>query len=274
MMPANVLYKFTNVTYRMPSCIFCLGLLEERLPFYGLWFPSWFYKLYPHIERNIKRNKNILSSTFDAYETMKDVLDANYNGTQRKISSRGQSQLYPLPKNRTCKAAGIPDHYCTCIKQKVLDKNNKDVVESAARLIMYLNEKLENLTEYCSEIKLTSIIYATKIDFDDKVKNAIKNYEGAKEYESKGKSAKKNDNVNKIRIGIQTEPYKATFEALMQKIENNDKASWVLDGGISRTNSYAGLSTCITDKILEKYCSCINIKLDSNSTGYKNDSVS
>lgn len=98
---------------------FNVDKFDERLRFYSIQFPRWFYELHPQIENNIDGNKNILCSNFDVYETMIDIVNANYEGRQRKISSKGQSQLYPLPKQRTCKSASIPDHYYTVSKKNL-----------------------------------------------------------------------------------------------------------------------------------------------------------
>lgn len=83
-----------------------VGRIEENLPFYSIWFPNWFYAKYPHILKNLKMNEAILSSHFDTYETLMDILNENFNGSQRPWQARGLSQLYPIPANRTCKRAG------------------------------------------------------------------------------------------------------------------------------------------------------------------------
>lgn len=249
------------------------------MPLYGIWFPSWFYKLHPHIEQNLDANKNVLSSTFDCYETMKDILEANFDGVQRKSTSRGQSQLYPLPVDRNCRSAGIPDHYCTCVKENSLDVKHKAVFDSASVLVESLNTKLKNLTELCYTIKLKQILYATQIDFDSKVKNAVKGWDSLKEYESalKNSSAtwiKPKDLIEEIRIGIETEPFDGKFEGLLKLITERKLSYWVLEGDISRINSYSGLSDCIKDKELKKFCSCKSVSLDKKLMNSENETVS
>ncbi|XP_050416804.2 uncharacterized protein LOC126830459 [Patella vulgata] len=51
-----------------------IGKLEERLPMMFLVFPKWFYKKYPQITQNLKINQNRLTTPFDIYETLKDIL--------------------------------------------------------------------------------------------------------------------------------------------------------------------------------------------------------
>lgn len=250
------------------------GLLEERLPFYSLYFPPWFYKSHPNINKSIDGNKNILSSSFDVYETMKDILDANYEGIQRKVTSRGQSQLYPILKNRTCSAAGIPNHYCTCVKEKPLNVSNDMVADCALTLVDNLNAILKNVSDICYEIKLSKILYATQIDFDDKLKNGVKSYKSSKIYESSMKNKSKSDVVEKIRIAIETEPFEASFEAMMRNVKTkNGSTTWSLESGISRTNGYSGLSECVKTKQLQKLCSCKYLKLKTKLVELKKDVI-
>ncbi|XP_014778566.2 uncharacterized protein LOC106875097 [Octopus bimaculoides] len=51
-----------------------LGKLEERLPFMFLIFPPWFRKRYPNLDRVLRTNANRLTTPFDIYETLVDIL--------------------------------------------------------------------------------------------------------------------------------------------------------------------------------------------------------
>lgn len=97
-----------------------VGRIEENLPFYSIWFPTWFYAKYPHILENLKMNEALLSSHFDTHETLVDILNENFNGIQKPSNARGMSQLYLIPANRTCNEAGsksksLDIHYSTSI---------------------------------------------------------------------------------------------------------------------------------------------------------------
>lgn len=233
-------------------------MLEERLPFLGIWFPNWFYRKYPNIKANLQQNTELLSSSFDVYETLQDILNCNYNDRQRRYSSRGQSHLYPLPKDRTCNQAGIPDHYCTCTIETQMNINDTLVVESANFLVNYLNHILKNVSDICSKIYLTKILFAKVVDVDEKVKKGIRNLVEAMDHDA-GYEVRKSTSVYKqVRIGIETHPNRALFEALLRK-EIFGKKLWSLSGTISRYSTYSGLSDCVNDRHLRKYCSCKNV---------------
>ena len=51
-----------------------LGKLEERLPFMFLIFPKWFVSRYPEIDRVLKINSHRLTTPFDIYKTLVDIL--------------------------------------------------------------------------------------------------------------------------------------------------------------------------------------------------------
>lgn len=236
-----------------------LGFLEEQLPFYGIWFPNWFYKKYPHIERNLNRNSEILSSTFDTYETFLDILNINFEGEQRNISNRGQSQLYPLPKNRTCNQAGIPDQYCSCVDEEHLDNDDPLVVQGAYFVVSTLNEILSGVADICQKIDLHRISYANRVGFT-KAKTLS---EGTKSSvnETLEKLKSKLGLSQNIKIQFESMPFKAVFQALV-KITNFDdrtKKEFSVIGDIIRVSKYAGLSDCINDRRLRMYCPCKNV---------------
>lgn len=238
------------------------------MPFFGLWFPEWFYRLHPNIEANLKYNENLLTTSFDVYETLKDISEANYDGVQRRSGSRSLSQLYPLPKNRTCRNAGIPDHFCACAKETVIDKYSALAQKLGNFLIDYLNALLmQNGTNMCRNITLTKIEFVQMVDFDEKVKQGVKNYDEVREMEEKmiNKTFEKSRFPKSYRISVDTEPFGAKFEALIRVIitKETDSTIMEMDGTVSRTNSYKGLSDCIEDPVLRKYCSCKNVKVDS-----------
>lgn len=239
-----------------------LGLLEERLPFFGIWFPDWFYKSHPKIKENLHKNSKVLSSTFDIYETLRDILDGNYEGSQRVLNSRGLSQLYPIPRNRTCSDAGIPDHYCTCIRDTPMNVDHPLSKSGAEYLVNYLNSILTNSTTLCQKIFLTRILFFRMIDYDEKVKQGVKAYEAARKLEEKAadlsSQSSTNSSIRSFRFGIETEPFNAQFEAVLNANFSNDDSglTWQVEGTVSRMNSYKGLSDCIKDVNLRKYCSC------------------
>lgn len=226
--------------------------MEEQLPFYGLWFPQWFYKKHPHVETSINSNEDLLSSGFDVYETLKDILDSNYNGSQRPTVSRGQSQLYPLPKNRTCSSAGIPNRFCTCLKSNPVQLDDPHIINAAEAMVLSLNSLLQNVSDICHKINFSKILYVAELGFQEteKITGSHKSsflWKLKRKLMGYGKQ-----DGRKLEIGIETEPNKATFEAVLKF----DK-KWIVESEISRTSKYAGFSDCVNVKYLKNYCSCI-----------------
>lgn len=240
--------------------------MEERLPFYGIWFPDWFYRKHPHLKYNIENNMNLLSSSFDVYETLQDILNENYNEYQRNFNSRGLSQLYPVPKNRTCKSAGIPQHYCTCLKEKILNNTNALAIDAARHLVKHLNFILTNFSDLCQVITFSKLLYAKEVDYEQKLKSNIHSYTNAKLFDT-GKTISRLTRgltIETLEIGLETNPFKARFEAMLKSdISIFRVKTWKLLGGISRISKYEGLSDCINDKSLRKICSC---KINNNNT--------
>lgn len=193
------------------------------------------------------------------YETLKDILDGNYEGTQRNLCSRGLSQLYPLPYNRTCASAGIPDHYCTCIKETPLNTELELVVRGAEYLVNTLNSYLADVVSLCHIIRLKRIIFVNELDYDKKVKQGVNSFDAAREAERKNftNTTVKELQEASFRFAIETDPFNAQFEALTKvQLKNNEFSNWKVIGSVSRINSYKGLSDCMDDAQLRKYCSC------------------
>lgn len=205
-------------------------------------------------------NKNVLSSPFDVHETLVDILNSNYDGKQRSSNSRGQSQLYALP-NRTCAQAGIPDHYCTCINEVILSVNHPDAMPAADFLVSYINSLLTNVSELCETVRFSKIIFFRQLDHNEKVKQGIKNFGGARELDAKLMNGTKFlDKEKNYRIGITAEPFDSSFEATVKLVESEDSfMAWSIDGNsVSRINAYKTSADCITNKFLKKYCTCKN----------------
>lgn len=215
--------------------------MEDRLPYYGLWFPPWFYERYPHIKQNIENNMDRLTSSFDVYETLKDIVNENFNGAQRRATSRGQSHLYPVPKNRTCRDAGIADHWCTCNKEVPLKPENNTIAKEAANfMIDYMNDLLKDETKLCRKIVFSKFNFFRQVQFADE------------------HNADDNEEKTHYFVGIETNPNQATFEAYLtvNKANNGTENEWELRSGLERTSRYGVYSGCMEDWWLKHFCNC------------------
>ena len=77
-----------------------------------------------------------------------------------KYSTRGLSLLRPLPSNRTCESAGIPEEYCVCQKERSANISDPKVRGAAIKIIDQLNVLLSNYSKICAKLELDRIIAA------------------------------------------------------------------------------------------------------------------
>jgi len=121
------------------------GQIESWNPFFGIWFPRWFLNKYPWIEHNLAVNRNRLSTFFDAYETLNDILNRNFgnyvsSSLEENHTKRGISMLQELPEKRSCRQAGIPDRFCICDASNLIDTNQSIVWDGAKFAVQYMND--------------------------------------------------------------------------------------------------------------------------------------
>lgn len=92
-------------------------------------FPKSFKEKYPLAIRNFQKNSRRLTTHFDIYATLKDILKldtdslSNENVARRTQNlkercsnhlPRGISLFLEIPEMRTCESAGIESHWCMC----------------------------------------------------------------------------------------------------------------------------------------------------------------
>lgn len=239
-----------------------VGLLEERLPMFLIRLPDWFYKKHPQIQRNLQTNTMRLSSPFDVHETLKDILKMNYDGTQRPWNSRGLSMLYPIPKNRTCNLAGIPEHFCTCFSNQIFDKNSNFTKSAANFLTKHLNRLLKNSTSWakrgtsCHKLRWRNVTRAERIGVSAKVKASVRELKTWDKIEEKNKTRLVHQlNVGeKLRVAVQMDPKSALFEA--ELLYNGGWSNWTVLGDVARLNAYGNQSWCVQHEVIRKYCVC------------------
>jgi arylsulfatase A-like enzyme len=108
-----------------------LGYYEDALPFFALRLPVSLKWSHPSWYSNLRRNSERLTSPFDLYSTLRDILSLaetsafeNDLGLDDLIpnardnfreADRTSISLFELgPATRTCESAGIPQEFCRC----------------------------------------------------------------------------------------------------------------------------------------------------------------
>ncbi|CAL8096510.1 unnamed protein product [Orchesella dallaii] len=175
------------------------GKIEERMPLAYFTFPLWFRRKYPQAMRNLRKNVLRLTTPFDVHETLKDILSisqgkhvrfdswdveksSRYEGESTIGSSgkrgggssksdekppRGISLFRPIPLQRTCKMAGIEEHWCVCHSMKNFPINSTLVQSGAQFIVQVINGLVKRHSRFCAKLSLFKINEAKrKIDGD------------------------------------------------------------------------------------------------------------
>ncbi|KAJ8917608.1 hypothetical protein NQ315_000091 [Exocentrus adspersus] len=123
------------------------GWFEERLPVNFISIPLWFKSKYVVENSNFFDNANKLISTYDLYMTLQDVLKKSvptYNITPSKACPRCASLFSNIIRVRSCKDAGIPEAWCTCIGEfttedsRLTEETNNKAIALALKAIQRL----------------------------------------------------------------------------------------------------------------------------------------
>lgn len=216
------------------------GRLEERLPFMFVMVPPSFRETYSEAFNNLKLNGRRLTTPFDIHATLMDLV--NLDNIQNKIISVRSNESYaenraislflPIPNNRTCKMAGIDDHWCTCHKGHVLPKESSESLEASIHLVRHLNSLMKEHPE-CARLTLAEVLEITEMEV--------------------GRPGESEVGWREFTVAVRASPGDGVFEATLRY----DSRQWTLTGTVSRLNLYGDQSRCVHDYQLKLYCYCI-----------------
>uniref|UniRef100_A0A0L8I6Q3 Uncharacterized protein n=2 Tax=Octopus bimaculoides TaxID=37653 RepID=A0A0L8I6Q3_OCTBM len=216
-----------------------VGRLEERLPTMYVLPPEWFRDKFPTLWNNLRVNTHRLTTPFDIYETLQDILDIEKAEERSKSNEVDNKNLIrislfrKIPLNRSCESAAIKPHWCTCHFFTSVAVNNTIVIIVANYLVSYINNMILNSSKLCAKLELQKIINAeVSVSYFGNQVQTHKDY----------------------RVIIQTHPGGGLFEGTERYYSNDKQLS--LMGEISRINRYGNQSDCIHDNLLRKYCYC------------------
>lgn len=226
------------------------GMMEERQPMLYIVLPEDFKSQYPDAVNNLKVNERRLTTHYDLYETLKDLANTTLL-TPIELSSRiketdlaepiprGISLFVPIPPIRTCEAAGIDDHWCTCHQKHIISTTDPRVQQSARYIVKEINSMLQAYSQ-CQTLYLMSINEAVLLTSNKNI--------------TKRSSTK---NFLDITVRIVTKPGFGEFEGTIRHEPDVIKNSkLLLTGTISRINLYGKQSYCVDDYQMKLYCFC------------------
>ncbi|XP_017473346.1 PREDICTED: uncharacterized protein LOC108364259 [Rhagoletis zephyria] len=221
------------------------GMMEERQPLLVAIYPSWFKQKYPEAVANLEINSKRLTTSYDVYATILDLLNLNnLRSPELKsrakelrdadIMPRGISLFLPVPETRTCENAGIASHWCACHQRTEMPTNDGRVQAAARYVVKLINEQLKSYPQ-CRVLYLNSIQEAVLAAPHHSIARDISN-----------------DYAVDITLRLQTKPGLAVFESTVRLLGYTKK----LTGIISRLNLYGSQSYCINNSSLKMYCYC------------------
>lgn len=217
------------------------GRLEEQLPFLYILTPPSFQNKYINAYNNLKLNGKRLTTPFDVYATLSDLVDLrniqNDAIMTREIktfaSERSISMFLPIPVNRTCQMAGIDDHWCSCLTNVPMSREDPVALEAANAFVIMLNYLLQNYPQ-CQRLALSEVLRVTEVRV--------------------GKPDKNEATWSEFVIVVKTLPGGGIFEATLRR--NSKTLKWDLSGTPSRINLYGEQSRCVDQYQMKLYCYC------------------
>lgn len=233
-----------------------IGKLEERLPFMFIAFPQWFREKYPKLMDRLSTNSKRLTTPFDIYETLVDVLYFNRSvgKSDKQLTDRGISLFNNISPTRTCEHASILAHWCTCQLQERVNGTDPLIVKAARFVVKVLNSKTANHRNLCSKLKLGEIWEAWRMVPNEEVLRFRKSLNDVINRQVfYGERAKA---IVDYQITLTTAPGQGLFEVTVRHVELEDQ--FTVMGEISRINLYGQQSACTKDIYLKKYCYCLD----------------
>lgn len=221
-----------------------IGKIEKFMPFLSIRLPRKLWNT--PFQENLKNNKKKLVSFFDLYQTLRQFLHLNSNfskpldRSQYSVNDkhtrfkRGMSLLEPIPINRTCADARIPEEQCRCFKQyfiseKEFKEKTRNSFDNAVKLMLEkVNKFTDKVRDRCIKLRHEKIL-SVKV---------LKMYE-----------------IIIYKFVVIFQPGNAHFEANFKKSQNTDNIL-MFHGNINRISAYGDSSQCVDDSFLRNYCFC------------------
>ncbi|XP_051171897.1 uncharacterized protein LOC127288466 isoform X1 [Leptopilina boulardi] len=216
-----------------------MGWYEERLPFFYIWLPQWFRDENPEVYDSLTINQNRLTSPFDLYETLRDiVIRGGGDAGPSTGCPKCRSLFKTVPFERGCEDAGVPPHWCVCSAFEKDNASSQIVVRGAHKILDHIenivkNYKTKKGKRLCAKFKLKKIHRIHKV-VDLNSSNSTSNAE--------------------YFYMIQVTPGDAKFEATIHYYGSDNYN--VTDEQISRIDLYGPGSKCL-DHGQKRYCHCI-----------------
>lgn len=228
-----------------------IGRIEVRMPIMHIVLPPKLKRKFPALAENLAINTERLSVPFDLHQTLVDILNNNFNEPTKLYVNdklRGISLFQPLPSDRSCADAWIPENYCACYTSKPVNISTSKLSKVLSdQMMLDLNKKLSAESK-CAKLSLHKV--RDLHYFSDGLEHQKTENSGISIFQFFTPEEK---TEHRYDISIETVPGNAIFEA-SYSVSEEDHVKLV--GNIVRVNRYRGQADCITDKLLQPLCYC------------------
>ncbi|XP_061707494.1 uncharacterized protein LOC133517983 [Cydia pomonella] len=210
------------------------GRLEGNLPLFSILVPTSFRETYKDAYTNFQVNSNRLTTPYDAYRTIVDLVNPKLlKNHHLKISlkenkSNGiyHSLFLPVSANRSCMSIGIDKAWCACDLSTAEPIQKREIVIAATVILNRINKMLADFPK-CQTLTLRNIV----------------------------------GNANMKAVSIRERTYKVILEAtpgggIFQGMAGRQRSQWVAFGPIMRLNKYAKETSCMESGLIKLYCVC------------------
>lgn len=215
-----------------------VGWYEERLPYIYVWLPEWFRRENPEAHRALAVNQNRLTSPFDLYETLRDVVGlAGGEAEPSTGCSTCQSLFSPVPRERSCRDAGIAYHWCTCTAFRPVDRDDRIVADGARKFLDHVEGIVKDYKDkkgrrLCARLQLKKVHRVERVvDFDTGAAPDAAYF-----------------------YMIQTTPGNGMYEVTIRY--HGDGNYSLSNSEISRIDLYASSARCLNHG-MKQYCHCL-----------------
>lgn len=229
-----------------------VGRKEEHLPFFVLVPPKQFIQTYPNYFTNMKTNSKRLTTFFDIYKTLYNIL---YLDDTEKFDSfdqhkNGTSLFHEISQERNCDTAPLPVRDCLCKIKTHLNPSDNLVQRAAEFIVSELNVLIERLDEshQCDKLKLSVVFGASKSSRPVKLK-------GSTSIDDKKDSSYIELDINLGILPVRKKSKQGILEATVGFSE--DTEVFTLLEQVNRIDAYKDLSSCINKRVLKNICYCL-----------------
>ncbi|XP_060082661.1 uncharacterized protein LOC132561958 [Ylistrum balloti] len=225
-----------------------IGRVEERMPIFAIALPPHLKQKYPNLDVNLRLNKDRLTSHFDTYYTMVDILQGSFSVSHGK-GQVGRSLFRPVPSDRSCQDAGIRREYCPCHKYVPVDVPIEKLKTFAQKIVEKINSKFNIVNMQCKQLSLN------KIENSQKIMSHFVPVAQKKQFTWYSLWHVRSTHIEskQYRMLISTLPGSARFESSVTVHSNGKIEVW---DQISRANRYGNQSHCVKEIELKPFCFC------------------